>query len=180
MNSRAQTQRLWINLSFTLAFLGAIYVLTLHGEVEAQSAAGACGQTLTADTVMVNDLTGCPGGGLILGTSNIRLDCASHTITGSDTGIGIRISSRVGGAAIVNCDVRHFDTGLDIGGTGGHDILHNTVAENGVGIITTGGERPNVFANNVLNNDLNAQIQGDGPNQWDLPGGPGGGVSFTG
>ncbi len=166
MTSYARTQSLWLGWALSWV-LPAVIVCLPRGEVRAQPVAVTCGQTLTADTVMANDLNDCPHDGLILGASDMRLDCASHTLTGSDTRTGIRIASGVGGVEIVNCMVSRFETGLDIAGVGDHSILNNTIVENAIGIITAGGERPNVFANNFLNNAINVQAQDDVPNQWD-------------
>jgi hypothetical protein len=32
----------------------------------------SCGDTITADTKLANDLTDCPGNGIIVGAANIR------------------------------------------------------------------------------------------------------------
>ncbi|PON10934.1 hypothetical protein C2W62_47460, partial [Candidatus Entotheonella serta] len=109
-----------------------------------------CGQVLTTDTIMGHDLNNCPGDGFILGASHIRLDCASHALTGSGTGTGIRIPSGVGGVEMVNCHVTGFGTGIDIAG---------------------GGTSPNLIANNVFNNAMNVQVPNGGLNLWDYSAG---------
>ncbi|MEM3400380.1 MAG: hypothetical protein QXP42_06120, partial [Candidatus Micrarchaeia archaeon] len=47
----------------------------------------SCGQTITADTVMENDLQ-CDSTGLIIGADNIVLDCAGHFINYSKISVG--------------------------------------------------------------------------------------------
>ncbi len=42
----------------------------------------ACGQTLTQDTRLANDLTNCPAHGLIIGADHITVDLAGHVVDG--------------------------------------------------------------------------------------------------
>ncbi len=167
MRARLHICLLWLTVAFFFTLLEVANLPVPSQDAEAQSAALVCGQTLMADTVLANDLMSCSGDGLVMGTSDIRLDCDSHRILGAGTGIGIRIPSGISGVAIVNCEVRHFDTGLSIGDTGEHDILHNTITNNRVGILTGSGQRPSVVANNVFHNAINAQVQGNASNPWD-------------
>jgi large repetitive protein len=41
-----------------------------------------CGQTLTADTRVANDLVNCHGNGLVIGADHITVDLAGHTVDG--------------------------------------------------------------------------------------------------
>ena len=41
-----------------------------------------CGDTITQDTVLTNDIVNCSGYGLIIGADNITLDCNGHLIEG--------------------------------------------------------------------------------------------------
>ena len=41
-----------------------------------------CGDTITADTTLDRDLTGCPSNGIIIGADDITLDLNGHTISG--------------------------------------------------------------------------------------------------
>ncbi len=42
----------------------------------------ACGDTITADTTLDSDLTGCPSNGIVIGADDITLDLNGHTIAG--------------------------------------------------------------------------------------------------
>ena len=44
-----------------------------------------CGQIITTDTKLANDLLGCPRHGLIIGADDITLDLNGHTIAGDAT-----------------------------------------------------------------------------------------------
>lgn len=41
-----------------------------------------CGQTLTGDTRLANDLVNCPADGLIIGADHITVDIAGHSVDG--------------------------------------------------------------------------------------------------
>ena len=125
--------RLWLEAILILSLFSGLWIVLLHGPAPAQPVGVTCGQILTADTILTHDLNNCPGDGLVLGASDIRLDCASHTLTGSGMGTGVRIPVGVGGIEVVNCRVSQFGTGLDIAGS---------------------GEAPNLIANNVLNGSI--------------------------
>src|SRR6187397_2115134 len=43
----------------------------------------ACGDTITADTTLDRDLTGCRSNGLVIGADDITLDLNGHTISGN-------------------------------------------------------------------------------------------------
>jgi parallel beta-helix repeat protein len=49
-----------------------------------QPAVVTCGQVLTQSTLVENNLTNCPGEGLVIGASNIIVDLGGHTIDGPD------------------------------------------------------------------------------------------------
>jgi large repetitive protein len=42
----------------------------------------SCGDTITADTTLDSDLTGCPSNGIVIGADDITLDLNGHTIDG--------------------------------------------------------------------------------------------------
>lgn len=70
---------LGIGLAATLA---ATTLLALSG---AQALANHvhCGDVITQDTVLDNDLSDCPGNGLVIGADGITLDLNGHTISGA-------------------------------------------------------------------------------------------------
>jgi parallel beta-helix repeat protein len=69
-----------------LRLLPLIALLALSGVTAAAGqsppAGLQCGDTITADTVLDHDLTGCPSNGIIIGADNITLDLSGHTISG--------------------------------------------------------------------------------------------------
>ncbi len=113
-----------------------------------------CGQTLTHSVVLANDLTNCPGDGLVIGADHITVNLARHTIDGavaqtdcdrpSTFGDGIR-NSGYDGLTIENGTVQQFDTGISAGdiGIGMSDSrLHDlTLRDNRFGGFDLGGSR---------------------------------------
>ncbi|MCX5381418.1 right-handed parallel beta-helix repeat-containing protein [Streptomyces sp. NBC_00091] len=71
----------------------------------------SCGETITTDTKLTNDLTNCPHSGIIIGADDITLDLNGHTIDGAGDGAGVenlghdRISIKGG-------SVREFADGI--------------------------------------------------------------------
>ena len=63
----------------------ALFAGCIVGVATAQSppAGIACGDTITADTTLDRDLTGCPSNGLVIGADGITLDLNGHTISGN-------------------------------------------------------------------------------------------------
>lgn len=104
-----------MNLRRALRALLAIAALSL-ALPPAAHAAGAvsvsCGDTITADTKLANDLVACPGDGIVIGADNITLDLNGHTIDGD--GMPSSFEQTCPGSG--SCD---FDLGID--NSGGHD-----------------------------------------------------------
>lgn len=72
------------NIRASVALLTAA-VLSLALAPGAQGAKAVhvnCGETITANTRLANDLTNCPGNGIIIGADDITLDLNGHTIDG--------------------------------------------------------------------------------------------------
>jgi len=89
----------------------------------AQPDTKSCGETITSNTILTNNLL-CPGNGLIIGTSDITLDCQGYSIQGSGSGVGIDIDYN--NVTIKNCIVRDFANGIYL-----HDVAdYNTLIDN--------------------------------------------------
>jgi hypothetical protein len=66
--------------AFLLAVLAAILA---PGRASADQAHPVrCGDTITRDTRLKNDLVNCPGNGIVIGADNITLDLNGHTVDG--------------------------------------------------------------------------------------------------
>ena len=120
-----------------LRLLSVIALLALSGVTAAAGqsppAGLECGDTITADTTLDRDLTGCPSNGIIIGADDITLDLNGHTISGDgkpvrrcprrqpcDMGV---LNDRHGGVTVRNGSLRGFGVGVLIGGVRGNRLV---------------------------------------------------------
>jgi hypothetical protein len=74
----------------------------------------ACGQVITEDTTLENDVTDCSGDGLVIGADGITLDLNGHTVSGApcDTDCpanrGIDNTAGYDGVGVLNGTIRGF------------------------------------------------------------------------
>ncbi len=126
-----------------------------------------CGDVITQDTTLHEDIGPCPGTGLIVRADGVHLDLGGYAVTGEngegDT-IGILVS-RVSGVHVLNGTVQGFDAGVVIR-EGGANMVHDmTVQDNvndfsledqtcdaGDGITMINSDGNSINMNNVLNN----------------------------
>jgi large repetitive protein len=106
----------------------------------------SCGETISADTRLANDLTDCPNNGIVIGADDITLDLNGHTIDGDGFNnlvedcpdgycdSGIDITGHHQGITIENGTVQEFSSGIWIEGGAGHRLRGLSAARNGDGI----------------------------------------------
>ena len=78
-----------------------------------------CGQSITEDTRLGNDLTDCPGDGIVIGADNITLDLNGHTVDGDGAGddpedFGIDNTAGHDGVTVKGGSIREFVEGVEI------------------------------------------------------------------
>jgi Periplasmic copper-binding protein (NosD) len=140
-----------------LAALAAALVLP-HS---ASAASLACGATLTSDTTLSRDLTGCAGTALTIGADRVRLDLGGHTVDGAILAQGHARVRIVNG--VVNGEVRLEDVrravvrrlAVEGGsifciGSAGCAISQNTVAGGGIAIAESEPGAVNVIRWNAV------------------------------
>jgi large repetitive protein len=81
----------------------------------------SCGETITTDTKLANDLVDCPGDGIVIGADDIRLDLNGHTVDGDDDifgsdDSGIDNTAGHDGVTIEGGSIREFVEGVEIDG----------------------------------------------------------------
>jgi parallel beta-helix repeat protein len=111
-----------------LRVLPVIALLALSGVTaaagQAPPAGLKCGDTITADTTLEADLTGCRSNGLVIGADNITLDLNGHTISGDGKlvrrcprrqicDVGVANDDR-SGVTVRNGSVRGFAIGIGV------------------------------------------------------------------
>ena len=121
-------------------------------EIDEECVEVSCGQTLTDDAVLGDDLvcTTTAGTAALTIEAGITLDCAGHTITNFDAGRGMGIFVTADGASIVNCTVEDFDHGIYLYGSSGSTVLDSTAAGNSLyGIRVHGASHRNLLDGNT-------------------------------
>jgi large repetitive protein len=132
-----------------------------------------CGQTLTKNTTVGNDLSECEDG-LIVGADNITINLNGHVIDGKGLGAGIR-NDGFDGVTITNGTVKDFDygvqlnpgternsvhtlgiddnevAGVEIHGAGpSNEIRNNGITLNGLGVALVAGATGNTVVSNTI------------------------------
>ena len=146
----------------------------------ASAATVSCGDVITVDTVLTQDLTCGPGDALVIGANGVTLDLGGYTITGpgaygAGAGAGVRAAQRTGvtvthgtltgfASAVVldesrdshvtKLTVHHNDRGIDIAGGGGHLVDKNVSRDNGRDAIRLGLSAGNRITQNTVTGNV--------------------------
>jgi parallel beta-helix repeat protein len=157
-------------MKYATAALAVATALATAGPAGAQTV--TCGQVITKSTKVTNDLTNCPGNGLLIGADNITLDLNGHTIDGDEVAhpgafeAGIRNGVHDGppghnGVTIKNGLIQEFDTGVGVQNAS-HNVLSSLRAvRNGRGI-TVGSSNDLVASGNLIRRNSVSQNRGYG------------------
>lgn len=159
-----------------LVILCTILLVTLTGTAGAAARCGGgvvckCGDTVTADYELPDDLGPCPGHGLLV-KSGVHLDCRDHSLTGRvDAGehYGIFLNGKPGaevvGATVKRCRVSGFSRGIRLRAAQGNVIVGNVSTANGdfkthagYGIDLSGASRSNILQGNTVRGNADEGI----------------------
>jgi parallel beta-helix repeat protein len=108
-------------LALALSMVPAAFAFAADGRVH-------CGDVLTEDTVLKNDLTNCRADGLIIGADGVMVDLNGHEIDGTDAAgsAGIRNTGHdeviIKDGDFVGLDIGGFESGIRLRG-----VEHNRV-----------------------------------------------------
>ena len=150
----------------------AMVVLAVPAGAHADSATVVvCGQTLTHDTRLANDLVNCPADGLVIGADHINVDLAGHTVDGVNAAGSEGISDDgYGGLQIRNGVIRDFfANGVALRNAPRSDVRNLTIRRIGdggvdgdtsAGVLVKESAESTVTGNTVMN-DVSA-FQSDG------------------
>ncbi len=96
-----------------------------------------CGQMITSDTTLKNDVGPCPGVGLIIAGDHVRLDLNGHSVTGNpqarsaDSADSAGILFRdVSHSSVLDGTVQQFDAGVAINGGSKNTVRNITARDN--------------------------------------------------
>jgi len=145
-----------------------VAVLTVLGGLAlagpAVAATLSCGQTITQDTTLDNDMGPCPSNGVVIGADNITFDLNGHTISGTPASgdrAGVYLLNR-SGVTVKNGTVTAFDIGVAIEGGSGNTVTGMSARANIGGVGGIGGDGIAILssrANSVVGN----QVVNNGP-----------------
>ena len=76
-----------------------------------QADQAGCGQVLTGNITLTNDLVACAGDGLVIGAGGITVDLNGHLVQGTGLGVGVRNPGHHS-VTIRNGTIRNFDHGV--------------------------------------------------------------------
>jgi parallel beta-helix repeat protein len=154
------TRRLALAVGVLLLYLS----LAPRADASASGEPVRCGETITRDTKLKNDLRDCPDNGIVIGADNITLDLNGHTIDGDGVvgceelyacDFGVDNSAGHPGVTIKDGSIREFATAVVVIGANdnrlrGVSSSHNVLG--GVLLIESPGariERNSISANGL-------------------------------
>ncbi len=119
---RLHATRATLSLAVILGLATAAVVVLSGGQALASHV--SCGDTITTDTILHQDLIDCPNNGILIGADGITLDLNGHLIDGD-------------GTQTAGCDPRHefCDVGVGNDGHDGVTVMHGSVREFGIGAV---------------------------------------------
>ncbi len=136
-----------------LLLVGLLGVASLLPASGASAAVVQCGQFITVDTTLENDLLNCPGDGILIDGNNVTLNLGGHTVDGTGSGDGISIV----GTADVNVEngvVRDFANGVQISQTLRTTVEDVTVVASRGGAIGVVASENTVIEDNTIRSGL--------------------------
>jgi parallel beta-helix repeat protein len=112
-----------VSLAMVLTF-AVVALAALSGAEAAGQGQPRCGDTITSDKTLHEDVLNCPNNGIVIGANGITLDLNGHTIDGD-------------GTPAAGCDpnAEVCDTGVVNDGHDGVTVMHGRVGEFGVGVL---------------------------------------------
>ena len=117
------------------AVLAASAFVSVPGGIASAATAVSCGEIITADIEVANDLSDCPGDGLVVAAPGIEIDLGGHTIDGQGAGWGVNNGAGHDDVIIRNGRIQQFARGVSLNGQGGGMIEGIAAVENGHGIV---------------------------------------------
>ena len=153
LSSRSMTRFLGASLAAT-----ALSLALASGADAKKAVALSCGDTITTDTKLANDLIDCPGDGIVIGADDITLDLNGHTVDGDDDRFGpvdAGIDNTAGheGITIKGGSIQEFVEGVEIDGARDNIVRDLVTSRNShAGILVGGSSDVRVKKNLVFSN----------------------------
>lgn len=158
---------------FVVLVAATAAVMTLGaGTGQAGPTTVVCGQVVTQNTHVGNDLSNCPADGLVIGADNIKLDLGGHLIDGdavnAATDDGIDNTGGFDNVKITHGTIQQFTQGVHLVGATKNKIEHLTVIQTFRGIeLETSSNENQVKHNKVSSNFDGIHLVGSDTNKID-------------
>ena len=132
------------------------------GQAGAGPTTVVCGQVITQSTHVGNDLTNCPGDGLVIGADNVKLDLGGHLIDGdainAQTDDGIDNRGGFDNVKITHGTIQQFHQGVQLIGATHNKLEHLKVTGNFDGIHLSGSDTNKIAHNDVWGSGSSAIV----------------------
>jgi parallel beta-helix repeat protein len=154
-----------------VAAIAAVMSLSA-GQAGAGPTTVVCGQVITQNTHVGNDLSNCPGDGLVIGANNIKIDLGGHLIDGdavnAPTDDGIDNTGGFDNVKIDHGTIQQFQQGVSLVGATKNKIDHLTVIQTFRGIeVQTNSNDNKIEHNKVSSNFDGIHLVGSDTNKID-------------
>jgi parallel beta-helix repeat protein len=143
----------------------ALAAIAFGSGAAAQAANLRCGDVITEDTVLENDLLNCPGDGLVIGADNVTLDLNGHLIDGTGfptTGAGVDNNAGYDGVTVIDGRIQEFVAGVQLMNASDNVVARLTLAGSPIGVSVQGDSDRNVISRNVSDGGIGLLGDTDG------------------
>ena len=141
-----------------VAAVAVVAAFMAVGVSPAFATAVVCGQVITQTTKVSNDLTNCPGDGLVIGAAHIKLDLGKHVIDGDGvnaaTDDGIDNTGGFDNVSIKGGKIQQFSVGVHLTNASKNKVEHVEVLQNAPRGILLQGSNDNEIEHNSAHNDF--------------------------
>lgn len=107
-----------------------------------------CGDILTADTKLFEDLECSGGTAVTMGADGLTLDCDAYAIRGDGSGIGVDLGG-TSGVTVQNCAIEDFSYGISAAGAEDCSIVVNELSGSFVNLYMKGADSCSVGGNAI-------------------------------
>jgi Right handed beta helix region len=154
MAANVHSQRLPGSALTRLILLASVLAsIMAFSSVPAMASPVSCGDVITKDTTLQNDLTNCPGDGIVIGADKITLDLNGHTVDGScaspGCGHGIDNSSGYDKVRILDGTVRSFAQGVTLVGAEKNRLAGLTVSGGAPAVLMSASDRNRISRSSI-------------------------------
>jgi parallel beta-helix repeat protein len=157
-------------VAFAVGVALACLSLAPRADASASGEPVRCGDTITRDTKLKNDLRNCPGNGIVIGADDITLDLNGHTIDGDGVvgceelytcDFGVDNSAGHRGVTIKDGSIREFATAVVVIGAD-HNRLRGLASSHNIlgGVLLIESPDARIERNSIAANGLTTDQAG--------------------